>query len=198
MAQLILSAEEMGAQSWFDLDDATLGKIVKSNALKMLADVAPKKEDAQFAWRMTAGLMLIDHAIERNDVGVTFDVLDMSDGKVDLGDWRVQAIRLRDPAIRADANVVLRGLLPMLTPAQVEHVNRVPFSCRVEMAEIFARGDDVCIGQQDDCGPDVPPIAIWPKDRPDFFIECCATIEDAVAYASNLGLNVVSAMAPSS
>ncbi len=79
----------------------------------------------------------------------------------------------------------------MLTPTQSAHVASVFPECRTEMAEYLEAGVDVVIGLQNECGPDVPPIAIAVAHDQAFWIDCCDTLEAANARALALGLRVV-------
>lgn len=78
-----------------------------------------------------------------------------------------------------------------LTPTQAAHVASVFQDARLQMAGFLARGVAVGIGPQCECGPDVPPIAIWVVEKADFWIDCCNTTAEAKAKAVSLGLRVV-------
>lgn len=78
-----------------------------------------------------------------------------------------------------------------LTPTQTAHVATVFPNARPEMADFLARGVAVGIGPQNECGSDVPPVAIWVVEKPEFWIDCCATTAEARAKAVSLGLRVV-------
>ena len=78
-----------------------------------------------------------------------------------------------------------------LTEAQAAHVAQVYPEGRPEMADFLARGVAVGIGPQNECGADVPPIAIWVIEKPEFWIDCCDTVFAAKAKAELLGLLVV-------
>ena len=81
-----------------------------------------------------------------------------------------------------------------LTPAQAAHVANAFPETRDEMANYLNRGVAVCIGPQKECGGDVPPIAIWVVEKPDFWIDCCLTVAEAKVHAEALGLRVVRAV----
>lgn len=49
----------------------------------------------------------------------------------------------------------------MLTPVQKAHVDAVFPECKAQMASYLEGGVEVVIGRQTECGPDVPPIAIF-------------------------------------
>jgi hypothetical protein len=78
-----------------------------------------------------------------------------------------------------------------LTPTQAAHVAKVCPEHRAEMANYLERKVAVAIGPQNECGNDVPPIAIWVVEHPAFWIGCHNSIEDAKTTAQALGLPVV-------
>ena len=78
-----------------------------------------------------------------------------------------------------------------LSPSQTAHVAKTFPDARSRMADFLARGVAVGIGPQNECGKDIPPIAIWVVEQPSFWIDCCATTSDAKAKAEALGLRVV-------
>lgn len=77
-----------------------------------------------------------------------------------------------------------------LSPLQAAHVAKVFPEARADMTDYLERGVSVCIGPQRDCGPDVPPIAIWVVEAPAFWIDCCRTVAEAINLAESLGLSV--------
>lgn len=79
----------------------------------------------------------------------------------------------------------------MLTPMQAAHVADVFPECKSQMANYLAAGVDVVVGPQNECGSDVPPIAIAVASDPAFWIDCCETVEAAKDRAHGLGLRVV-------
>lgn len=79
-----------------------------------------------------------------------------------------------------------------LTTAQREHVLAAFPECRGQMTEYLLQGVEVVIYQQNECGDDVPPFAVAPKDNQEFWIGCWDTPELAAAGAAALGLRVVS------
>ncbi|MCF5371981.1 hypothetical protein [Pseudomonas syringae] len=79
-----------------------------------------------------------------------------------------------------------------LTDAQKCHVQAVFPECRAQMSEYLSQGVEVVIYLQNECGDDVPPYAVAPRDNQEFWIGCWDTPELASAGASALGLRVVS------
>lgn len=77
-----------------------------------------------------------------------------------------------------------------LTPAQQAHVESAFPECRAQLAEYLERGVEVVVFRQNECGDDVPPFAVAPKDHQDFWLGCWDTPELAAAGAVSLGLRV--------
>lgn len=75
-----------------------------------------------------------------------------------------------------------------LTAEQASHVAKVYPECKAEMARYLSSGAQVVICLQDECG-DVPPYAIKVAGT-DFWVDCCATPEEAATLARSLGLTV--------
>ena len=62
--------------------------------------------------------------------------------------------------------------------------------CKAQMSNYLAAGVEVVVCPQTECGPDVPPIAIAVASDQAFWIDCCETVEAAMARAQALGLHV--------
>lgn len=77
-----------------------------------------------------------------------------------------------------------------ITPAQQAYVQSAFPECRAEMADYLARGVEVVVYRQNECGDDVPPFAVAPKERQDFWIGCWDTPELAATEAVSLGLQI--------
>ncbi|CAI9912221.1 hypothetical protein EFK68_03530 [Pseudomonas aeruginosa] len=77
-----------------------------------------------------------------------------------------------------------------LTPVQQAHVDGVFPECRARMADYLERGVEVVVSRQIECGDDVPPFSVAPKEDLDFWIGCWDTPELASAEAISLGLRV--------
>lgn len=73
--------------------------------------------------------------------------------------------------------------------AQAAHLMRVPEHWRVEMKQAMVNQKSVRVYQQNEVS-DVPPWAICVADE-NFWIECCKTRKEAIAYAESLGMPVV-------
>lgn len=78
-----------------------------------------------------------------------------------------------------------------LSPAQQDYVNSVFPECRDQIADYLERGVEVVVFKQNECGEDVQPFAVAPKDDQEFWIGCWDTPELATSEATALGLRVV-------
>ena len=74
---------------------------------------------------------------------------------------------------------------------QQEHVAKVFPESREQMQKCLEEGVEVVVYLQNECGDDVPPFAVAPKDNPEFWIGCWDTAESAAKQATALGLKVV-------
>lgn len=77
-----------------------------------------------------------------------------------------------------------------LTVTQTKLLMQVNPFVRNEIKNYLKQGAEVVIYKQNDAGPDVPPFAIAIKDRQDFWIDCCDTVDLAIKKAVDLGLKV--------
>ncbi|MGP0171237.1 hypothetical protein ACSVIJ_05065 [Pseudomonas sp. NCHU5208] len=77
-----------------------------------------------------------------------------------------------------------------LSAFQQAHVDGAFPECRTLMADYLVRGVEVVVFRQTECGADVPPYAVAPKEDPEFWIGCWDTAELAAAEAVSLGLRV--------
>lgn len=76
-----------------------------------------------------------------------------------------------------------------LSPAQQQHLSKVPEHLRVEMAKHLAAGAQVIVRNQTDV-PEVGPWAIEIQGT-DFWVDCCDSEEGAREQAQLLGLRLV-------
>lgn len=74
---------------------------------------------------------------------------------------------------------------------QQEHVAKVFPESREQMQKYLEEGVEVVVYLQNECGDDVPPFAVAPKDNREFWIGCWDTAESAAKRATALGLKVV-------
>lgn len=78
-----------------------------------------------------------------------------------------------------------------LNPKQQSHIAGAFPETRHQMTDYLARGVEVVVFRQHECGDDVPPYAVAPAEKRDFWIGCWDTVEQAAANAIELGLRVV-------
>lgn len=76
-----------------------------------------------------------------------------------------------------------------LTPSQLAHVASVFPECRAQMAQYLGDGVEVDICVQKEVG-EAPPYAIYICSDPEFWVDCCASMEQAQALATSLGLKL--------
>lgn len=92
MAYLILSDDEKAALTWFELDDATIGKAVKKTAFGLI-DHSKELERVRL---FSVALQLCSHAARTNSERMTVDVADVDGGEQQghlFGDWRIRIER---------------------------------------------------------------------------------------------------------
>lgn len=86
MAELILTDEEKAARSWLDLDDASLGRLVKRTALKIIEH---DEADRQRVWTMTAAIILMGAAQDTNADNLKISLGGLTQKGQAVGDWEV-------------------------------------------------------------------------------------------------------------
>ena len=199
MAELILSDEEKQAISWFDVSDDTLVNILHKIALRILTYLKPGGANAQPStedeiksfWLTTAAFIMVNHVIDNNSNGITFTLDGMTLRDEQLGDWVIRAERVFQKQEDAASLQDLSSKYPGLTDRQLSHLSKTPSWCRDEMAGYLTNAVDVGVAHQNECGPYVPPFAIFVVANQDFYIECCDSAESAKQLALDLGLRVV-------
>lgn len=93
MAELILTDEEKAAATWFELNDAAIGKIVKKTAIGLL-DMA---DEQGRVWWFAAALLLVGKAADANAENMKVNVEGFSEAGIEMGDWQVSVTRLPLP-----------------------------------------------------------------------------------------------------
>ena len=81
-------------------------------------------------------------------------------------------------------------MLRKLSAVQAAHVKSTFPETRAQMTAYLESSAEVVIQRQNECGVDVPPIAIKVSADPEFWIDCCHTCELAYARAIELGLTI--------
>jgi hypothetical protein len=90
MAKLILTEAEKSALTWMELDDATLGKVVKKTALSL----KEHSDEQQKIWWFAAAMLLCGMAEDAKAAQLTHTIEGFSEKGVDRGDWRITVERL--------------------------------------------------------------------------------------------------------
>lgn len=90
MAKLILTDAEKAANSWLDLDDANLGKVLKATALKLKAHA----NDQSRLWFVSAAMLLCSMADDSNADRFSQTIKGFSNHGKLAGDWRVIVRRI--------------------------------------------------------------------------------------------------------
>ena len=89
MAELILTEKEKADHSYLDWDDAAVGKLVKSLAVK-----ASDEYGANTAMGVTGGLLLASMARDANSEHTTFTLEGTTDKVKPTGDYRITIDRI--------------------------------------------------------------------------------------------------------
>lgn len=93
MAQLILTEEEKAAALWSDLDDASLGRLLKKQIALITTSSAQLDRSVFFA----AALLICCEAAECKASEAKFDIEGVTQAGRDFGDWTVIATRKPKP-----------------------------------------------------------------------------------------------------
>jgi len=91
MAELKMTEEEKAAATWFELDDATIGKMVKMGTLTILNS----SKERERMWWYSAALLLCNLAADANADKFIQEITGLSHGDKPLGDWRITLERLK-------------------------------------------------------------------------------------------------------
>ena len=97
MVELVLTPEEKATISYFDWDDASLGKFVKMLALHVANYPAPETNGMDRAVLGSAALLLISgtHDLGANELNIIMEGVFAGDRIV--GDWEILVRRTSDP-----------------------------------------------------------------------------------------------------
>jgi hypothetical protein len=91
MAELILSDDEKAAATWLELDDATVGKLVKKTAL----DLKEHAGEQGRVWWFSAAMLLVGMAEDSNAHDFSQEVRGFTRDGVSCGDWKVSVTRIK-------------------------------------------------------------------------------------------------------
>ena len=96
MAELILTEEEKGTL-WSDLDDATLGKVVK----KHISALTSASEQLERSTVVAAAIWMCAYVAENKKVGMSIDLEGVTDRDVDIGNWKVVIEKVEAKDVRS-------------------------------------------------------------------------------------------------
>ena len=96
MAELILTEEEKGTL-WSDLDDATLGKVVK----KHISELTSASEQLERSTVIAAAIWMCAYIAENKKVGMSIDLEGVTDRDVDIGNWKVVIEKVESKDVRS-------------------------------------------------------------------------------------------------
>lgn len=91
MAELTLTEDEKKANSWLDLEDSALGKMVKATALQ----IKEGPENSERVWFMSAAILMCSLANDVNADTSKTDLKGLTHAGKPFGDWRVTIKRLK-------------------------------------------------------------------------------------------------------
>lgn len=104
MAELILTEEELAADTWLELDDATIGKLVKHTALQ-LKDTPNRSAEQAALWWWAAAIMMVGATADTNADTFTQTIKGYSRHGQIVGDFKITVEKLPE----AGASALLRG-----------------------------------------------------------------------------------------
>lgn len=90
MAELVLTEAEKAAKTWLELDDATVGKLVKSTTLKICDH---SDEFGRIAF-ISAAILLCGGAAQANATNLVQEIKGLTLKGVDFGDWTITIRRV--------------------------------------------------------------------------------------------------------
>jgi len=89
MAQLILTKEEKETAHWVDLEDESLGKVVKA----MMATIKHASDEQGKLYLLAAAILLCSVTAEVNADTATYSVDGLKNKTNDFGNWKVTVKR---------------------------------------------------------------------------------------------------------
>ena len=94
MAELILTKEEQEAETWAELDDSTLGKVIK----KKLFNIRKASKEQKKMMSLAAALILCNLAIGANADELLETLEGITIKGKPFGDWEVTVKRITKPS----------------------------------------------------------------------------------------------------
>jgi hypothetical protein len=91
MAELILTPEEENAGTWLELDDATIGKVVKATQLSIFNS---GNDQGRIYW-FSAALLLCCLVADTNAEKFTQELKNITTYGKSIGDWKITIKRIK-------------------------------------------------------------------------------------------------------
>ena len=90
MAKLALTKKERDALTWFELDDDTVGKVVKNSAISLM-NFGKNREGKELktVWFWSAILLLVGLTVDAGADKFTHTMSGFKHNGIDQGDWRI-------------------------------------------------------------------------------------------------------------
>lgn len=94
MAELILTEEELNAQTWFELPDETVGKLTKYSAAKMMEQCQGVAGQRDQTWQFAMMLVMVDWCMQAGAQGIEQVIHNFHNATGEHGDWKIIIERL--------------------------------------------------------------------------------------------------------
>lgn len=91
ITRLLMTKEECAKATWFELDDATIGKLIKATALNL---IEYNDERKRVGW-WSAALILCGITADAKAKKAKYDITGFSYAGKSLGDWRITIERIK-------------------------------------------------------------------------------------------------------
>jgi len=85
VAELILTEEEKATELWSELDDASIGRIVK----KQMQTIENSADQLRRSYDFAAALLLCCSTADQNGTELTLTLDGVTEGDREVGDWEV-------------------------------------------------------------------------------------------------------------
>lgn len=139
MAELILTPEEKAANTWLELDDAVVGRLVKYTATQFKSTTERSAEQAG-VWWWSAALLLVGLAVDANADSFVQTLHAYQRNGEALGDFRITIERVpTDGGLAATSNEASRPDADSGEPKLTDAAQKTPGSDATE-AVMFPRG----------------------------------------------------------
>ena len=91
MAKLILTKKEKKAVTWCELEDESLGRVIKS----IMFTIKQSSEESERLYLLSAAMMLCSATAEANADTASFTVEGLKNKTNDFGNWKVVIKRVK-------------------------------------------------------------------------------------------------------